>query len=164
MSMTVKQLADKLNVSKTAIRKRFTDEFKAQYVETNPDGSLQVTDAGCKLIEESLQKQLQTPQTKIAETGENQSLQVVVETQKETISLLKGQLAAKDEQIRAQQEQITALQAELERERQHARDQSDKLAVLADQAQQLHAAATVKQLPDNQAPKKHWWQRRPKGE
>ena len=164
MSMTVKQLADKLNVSKTAIRKRFTDEFKAQYVETNPDGSLQVTDVGCKLIEESLQKQPQTPQTKIAETGENQSLQVVVDTQKETIGLLKGQLAAKDEQIRAQQEQITALQAELERERQHARDQSDKLAVLADQAQQRHAAATVKQLPDNQAPKKHWWQRRPKGE
>lgn len=164
MSKTIKQLADELGVSKTAIRKRFTDEFKAQYVETNPDGSLQVTDAGCKLIEESLQKQLRTPQTKIAETGENQSLQVVVDTQKETIGLLKGQLAAKDEQIRAQQEQITALQAELERERQHAREQSDKLAVLADQAQQLHAAATVKQLPDNQnPPKRHWWQRKQKG-
>lgn len=98
-----KQIADELGVSKTAIRKRFTDEFKAQYVETNPDGSLQVTDEGCKLIEESLRKQVQTLQTKFAETGENQSLQAVVETQKETISLLKGQLVAKDEQIRAQQ-------------------------------------------------------------
>ena len=140
MGKTIKQIADELGVSKTAIRKRFTDEFKAQYVQTNPDGSLQVTGEGCKLIEESLRKQVQTPQTEFAETGENQSLQAVVETQKETISLLKGQLVAKDEQIRAQQEQITALQSELERERQHAREQSDKLAVLADQAQQLHAA------------------------
>lgn len=160
MGMTVKQLADELGVSKTAIRKRFTDEFKAKYVQTNPDGSLQVVDEGCKLIGESLQKQAQTPQTKISEPSENHSLQSVVEIQKETIGLLKGQLAAKDEQIRAQQEQITALQVELERERQHARDQSDKLAVLADQAQQLHAAATIKQLPDNQVSKKHWWQRK----
>ncbi len=34
---TVKQLAEELGVSKTAIRKRFSDDFKAKYVETSAD-------------------------------------------------------------------------------------------------------------------------------
>ena len=46
MGKTTKQLAEELRVSKTAIRKRFTDEFKAQYVETNPDGSLWIKKSG----------------------------------------------------------------------------------------------------------------------
>jgi AcrR family transcriptional regulator len=125
VSKTIKQIADELGVSKTAIRKRFTDEFKSNYVQTNPDGSLQVSDEGCKLIaeslrkpeeslrkpeeslrkpEESLRKPVETPQTKFAETSENQGLQDIVNVQKETIALLKGELTEKNEQIR----QLTA--------------------------------------------------------
>ena len=76
MSKTIKQLAEDLGVSKTAIRKRFSDDFKANYVETLDDGSLQVSDEGCKLIAESLRKPLQTVQTSEVETAANQSLWV----------------------------------------------------------------------------------------
>lgn len=162
MSMTVKQLADHLHVSKTAIRKRFTEEFKSKYVETIPDGSLRVTEEGCKLIEESLQKRAETSQTKFAETNAILDLHLLIDSQKEILTFLKGQLAIKDDQIQTQQKQIEDLRVELERERQHAREQSDKLAILADQAQQLHAAVTIKQIPDNQPSKKHWWQRKSK--
>ena len=89
----------------------------------------------------------------------------VVEVLQTTIDTLQGQLAAKDEQIKTQQEQISALQSELERERQHARNQAEKLAVLADQAQQLHAADKKARLAieDKQdPPKRHWWQRKRK--
>lgn len=163
MSMTVKQLADHLHVSKTAIRKRFTEEFKSKYVETSSDGSLRVTEEGCKLIEESLQKRAETSQTKFAETNVILDLHLLIDSQKEILTFLRGQLVIKDDQIQTQQKQIEDLRVELERERQHSREQSDKLAILADQAQQLHAAVTIKQIPDNQTSKKHWWQRKRKG-
>ena len=60
MSKTIKQLADEFGVSKTAIRKRFTDEFKEKYVQTTSEGSLQVSDDGCKLIAESFRKHTET--------------------------------------------------------------------------------------------------------
>ena len=106
MSKSIKQIADELGVSKTAIRKRFSDDFKARYVETSAGGSLQVSDEGCKLIAESLRKLPQTIQTPRAETTANQSLRVFPDIQQETMGILTGQLAAKDEQIRAQQQQL----------------------------------------------------------
>ena len=177
MSKSIKQIADELGVSKTAIRKRFTDDFKAAYVETNLDGSLQVSDEGCKLLMESLRKlpetsrkppetsrkPPETPQTKFAETSENHGLWRVIDTQKEMITLLNGQLEVKDEQIRSLQEQIISLQTELERERQHAREQSDKFAVLADQAQQLNAAdkKTLMLIEGKESERKlSFWERR----
>ena len=120
MSKTIKQLAEEFGVSKTAIRKRFSEDFKAQYVETSADGSLQVSADGCKLIAESLRKPPQTAQTLGVETTGNPSLRVSPDIQQDTMGILTNQLAAKDEQIRAQQqqlvtkdEQIKAMQAQL---------------------------------------------------
>lgn len=180
MSKTIKQIADELGVSKTAIRKRFSDEFKAEYVETSADGSLQVTDAGCKLIAESLRKPLQTPQTFEVETTGNQSLRCAPDFQTDTMNILINQLAAKDEQIRAQQqqlitkdEQIKAMQVQLS-----AKDEqiSQLTAALQQQtsalesttaaltaAQALHAAdkRTLMLLEDReQARKLSFWERR----
>ena len=93
MSKSIKQIADELGVSKTAIRKRFSDDFKSRYVETSAGGSLQVSDEGCKLIAESLRKPPQTVQTPRAETTANQSLRVSPDIQQETIGILTGQLA-----------------------------------------------------------------------
>lgn len=166
MSKTIKQIADELGVSKTAIRKRFTAEFKSQYVETNADGSLQVSDEGCKLISESLRKQAQTPQTKFAETGENHGFQSVASIQKETIELLTTQLASKDEQIRAQQEQIRTLQAQLT-----AKDEQigqitaamESTAAALTAAQALHAAdkKTLMLIEDKENERKlSFWERR----
>lgn len=99
MSKTIKELADELGISKTAVRKRFTDEFKALYVETMPDGSLRVNDTGCKLISESLRKLAKTSETNFSETSENHDFQAIIDMQKETIAILKAQLSVKDEQI-----------------------------------------------------------------
>ena len=114
MSKTIKQLADEFGVSKTAIRKRFTDEFRLKYVQTTSDGSFQVSDEGCKLIAESFRKQAETipetkqiAETKFAKTGENPGLQQSLDIQKETIEFLKAQLIVKDEQLRAQQQQLS---------------------------------------------------------
>lgn len=183
MSKTIKQIADELGVSKTSIRNHMTDDFRSKYVETAANGLLLISDEGAAQLQtkckptanlpqtdrklsanfpqtecENDVDRRKPPQTKFAQT----EFSVIVEVLQTTIDTLQGQLAAKDEQLKSQQEQISALQSELEREREHARNQADKLAVLADQAQQLHAATTIKQLPDNQIPKKHWWQRRRK--
>lgn len=106
MSKTIKQLAEELGVSKTAIRKRFSADFKSRYVETSADGSFHLSDEGCKLIAESLRKSPQTAQTPGVETTANQSLRVSPDIQQGTMGILTDQLAAKDEQIRAQQQQL----------------------------------------------------------
>ena len=55
--------------------------------------------------------------------------------------LLQGQLSAKDEQI-------TDFTAELAKEREHSREQSDKIAVLVNQSQKLQLAQMKPYLTD----------------
>ena len=74
MSMTVKQLADSLGVTKTAIRKRFTEDFRANHLQTTANGVIIISDEGCKLIAETLQTTAnQIPQTAetVTENTEN---------------------------------------------------------------------------------------------
>jgi len=71
--------------------------------------------------------------------------------------ILKSELDAKNELI-------DTLQAELALERQHSREQSDKLSVLAERSQQLHAGTIQQQLTDGNSkpdePKKKGWFKR----
>ena len=180
MGKTIKQLAEEFCVSKTAIRKRFSDDFKSNYVETLDDGSLHVSDEGCKLIAESLRKPPQTTQTSEAETTANQSLRVSPDIQQETMGILTSQLAAKDEQIRAQQqqlitkdEQIKMMQAQLSAkdeqitqltaalQQQTSALESTTAALTA--AQALHAAdkRSLMLLEDKESERKlSFWERR----
>lgn len=158
MSKTIKQIAAELGVSKTAVRKYMTLDFRKKYVQTDGNGILQINEEGENLLQ-SLRKQPQTPQTKFSETIENQGLQGVVDIQKETIGLLKGQLAAKDEQIRAQQSQIEQLTAALQQ--QTAALESTAAALTA--AQSLHAAdkKTLMLLDEQENERKlSFWARR----
>jgi len=154
MSKTIKQIADELGVSKQAVVKRIDNLGLRSKLAKNGNQYL-IDDTTEKLIKSGTLKQIEsTP-----------SSSQLVSTLLSQVDTLKQQLDVKDEQLKAQQEQITALQAELERERQHARGQSDKLAVLADQAQQLQAAAEQARqqllIEDSQnPPKRHWWNRR----
>lgn len=112
--MTIKQLADVLGVSKTAIRKYLTAEFRANYVETTANKVITISETGCKLIAESLQKSancVETTANQFAETTEN--------TANITIPLLvwntlQAQLEEKDRQIVAQQRQIEQLTSALD--------------------------------------------------
>ena len=147
MSMTVKQLADSLGVSKTAIRKRITANFRANYVETTANGVLIVNDEGCKLIAETLQTTengLRKPPQPIAETTENPEIKLL-ET---TIATLQQQLAVKDNQIAALNEQLISVSQSLQ-------DTSSALAA----AQALHAG-TMQQIAE-QANSEHksFWKR-----
>lgn len=136
MSMTVKQLADSLGVTKTAIRKRFTEDFRANHLQTTANGVIIISDEGCKLIAETLQTTAnQIPQT--AETVTENPENSLLET---TIAVLREQLAVKDSQIAAQQEQIKTLTQSLH----------DTTAALT-AAQALHAGTIQQQLTDKQA-------------
>lgn len=97
MSKTIKQIAEELGVSKTAVRKKMTPEV----------------------------------QTKFAEVSGEVSGQPCQESP--LYDILKLELQAKNEQI-------ATLQSELSKERQHSREQAEKIAVLADQAQRLQLA------------------------
>lgn len=61
--------------------------------------------------------------------------------------ILKAELEAKNEQI-------LNLQVELITERQHSREQADKLAVFADQAQKLQLAQMKPQITEEEEPVK----------
>ena len=114
-SKTIKELADSLGVSKTAVRKKMDDEFRKQYVETGADGTLRISETGCAVLETCFRKPVETvaettantanqlPQTE-PETTANQGFQLVIET-------LREQLAAKDAQIAALNDRLAEASA-----------------------------------------------------
>ena len=106
MNMTIKQLADVLGVSKTAIRKYLTTEFRANYVETTANKVILISETGCKLITESLQKS-----ANLAETTANQFAETTENTANITIPLvvwntLQEQLQEKDQQLKEKDRQL----------------------------------------------------------
>lgn len=71
------------------------------------------------------------------------------------ISYPKGAMIQATENGLVWYEQIAALQAELSKERQHSREQVERIAVLADQAQRLQLA----QMQQQPEPPRSWWSR-----
>lgn len=126
---TIKELADNLGVSKTAVRKYLTADFRNNYTKTNEQNIILIDENGCKLIAESFRKPPQTTTNKVAETTENQVFAEIIAT-------LKAELEIKNKQI---EDLSTALASAQQ---------------TASQAQALHAATITKQL---QAPKKRFF-------
>lgn len=96
-----------------------------QGLTTTVDGRLIVSVDGEKLIKQAFSRYEPS-------TTDNQ-LTVEVDGQNRLYEILERELQAKNEQI-------VALQAELSKERQHSREQAERIAVLADQAQRLQLA------------------------
>lgn len=96
-----------------------------QGLTTTVDGRLIVSVDGEKLIKQAFSRGEPS-------TTDNQ-LTVEVDGQNRLYEILERELQAKNEQI-------VALQAELSKERQHSREQAERIAVLADQAQRLQLA------------------------
>ena len=96
-----------------------------QGLTTTVDGRLIVSVDGEKLIKQGFSRWEPS-------TTDNQ-LTVEVDGQNRLYEILERELQAKNEQI-------VALQAELSKERQHSREQAERIAVLADQAQRLQLA------------------------
>lgn len=140
MSKTIKQLADELGVSKTAVRNYMSEEFRAKYTEKDCKGVIIVTPDGCKLIAESFGKTANDRK----ESAETALITVPLAVWK----TMEDQVKVKDEQLAAKDAQILALTAALE---------STSASLQA--AQALHAGTLQQSLPDPEAPRK-WWQRK----
>ena len=166
---TIRQIANEIGVSKQAIFKKMKCEplsTSLQGLTTTVYGKLMVSVDGEKLIKQAFFKD--EPSTNhqpvdggwrqpvdgrltVSVDGEDPGEEAFLESacQKEdaflavlesTIDALKNQLAAKDKQIEDMQKQVDRLYEELAEERKHGREQAEKLAVLADQAQRLQLA------------------------
>ena len=137
-SKTIKQLADTLGVSKTAIRKYMTDEFRKEYTETTENGTIKITPPGCKLIAETIANNRKL----IAETTENTVSTDVLTIPREVWEALQSQITTQTETIEAQRKQIDDYSERL-REANAALTQT---AEALQAAQALHAGTLKKQL------------------
>ena len=112
MSKTIKQLADELHVSKTAIRKKMDSipDFRKNHTETTANGVITISPEGCKLIAETLQ----IIANSIPQTAEITIPLDVWRTLQAQLDEKTSQLESKDLQIFGLQKQNEALTAALE--------------------------------------------------
>lgn len=135
---TIKQIADELGVSKTAVRKKIENLGLQSSLRKNGN-QFAIDETQEKLIKQAFSgNQTETKNANQSQT-ENHEVSDLVSVLETSITVLKAELEAKDRQI-------------------------EKLQMLLDQEQQLHAL-TVQQrkaLPDqeesNMVEAKKWWQ------
>ncbi len=180
MSKTIKEAADSLGITKTAIRKYFTEEFRKEHISTAPDGRLMISDAGIEEITAKLTYRAQTKQETTAnqpqtngnsreeaeKTNDNQGAnhQKQGANQEETttnqgenqalmmlIETLQKDLAEKNTQISRLQDQLD----EKEKQVTNLTAAIDKANASLNAAQALNAADKKLLLESNT--KKSWW-------
>ena len=150
MPKTIKQLADELGVSKTAIRKYMTEDFRAAHTAIIAGNIIEISDDGCELIAVSLRKPQKSTENNVSEAQETQDL-------RSEIAFLREQLTAKDEQLAAKDRQIETLTSALE-----------NTTASLKTAQALHAGTIQQQLEahgedvqvvqeEHEQPRR-WWQ------
>ena len=135
---TIKQIADELGVDKQRvyryIRKNHINEAHQK------NGVMHYDEATEMLIKQgfSENKSLHEAHHEVLQNHISDTVNEAV------IEMLQNELQAKNEQI-------AALTEELALERQHSREQSDRLAVLADQAQKLQLVQLKPELAETDA-------------
>ena len=133
---TIKQLADELGVSKTAIRKYMTPEFREAHTQTKDGNTIVIDEEGCKLLAETIKKPPETTGNQLPQTPENHGLQ-------EEIAFLRAQLEAKDRQLDAKDRQLEARDAQIVSLTVALENTTASLQA----AQALHAGTIKTQLP-----------------
>lgn len=107
--MTIKELADALGVSKTAVRKYMTEEFRCEHTETSHKGLITIDSDGCKLIAMHLgrtEKLAESTENKIPETAETPENSENLVIPRAVWDALNEQLKEKDRQLAAKDKQI----------------------------------------------------------
>lgn len=140
MAKTIKQIAEEIGVSKTAVRKKIENLGLSEKVKTNGN-RIEISERQEKLIKSTfLQKETQT---------ENANL---VSEKTETLRLLSDVVCTLQEQLQEKDKQIERLQRELEQAQKNV-----------DQAQQLHALTEQKinllEQKDQEPKKRLWWRK-----
>ncbi|SPS10960.1 hypothetical protein AMHIJAGA_00893 [Lactococcus lactis] len=104
---TIKELADEFNVSKQAVRKRLTEEFRANHVETitsNGVKTLVVTYTGYMLLKQHFTTSNATGNNKVTDTSNPTTGDLSV------VKILEQQLFVKDKQLENKDSQISQMQ------------------------------------------------------
>ena len=115
---TIRELADEFNVSKQAVRKRLTDEFRANYVETvysNGVKTLVVTVAGYMLLKQHFSGGNNTGKIASNVDGNGAKVNDTSDSKQVTnngsmLKILEQQLTAKDKQLENKDLQISQMQ------------------------------------------------------
>ena len=135
---TIRQIADEIGVSKTAVSKQIENLGLRSSLRKNGN-QFAIDEIQEKLIKQAFSgNETETKNANQSQT-ENHEVSDLVSVLQTTISVLKAELEAKDRQI-------------------------EKLQMLLDQEQQLHAltAQQIKELPEQKEPdmteEKKWWQ------
>ena len=104
---TIKELADEFNVSKQAVRKRLTEEFRANHVETitsNGVKTLVVTYTGYMLLKQHFTTSNATGNDKVTDTSNPTTGDLSV------VKILEQHLFVKDKQLENKDSQISQMQ------------------------------------------------------
>lgn len=167
MKKTIRQIADEIGVSKQAIHQKIKKNkelsVRLQPFTSTVDGTIYIDIDGENTLKSSFLKNLDIEQVDAnckqvdVNQYEKNTDERLIEILKNTIQTLQSQLTIKDEQIEL-------LQEELKIERQHSRDQLERVSVLVDQSQQLQLAQLNKisnqiECKANDE-KQHWWKRK----
>ena len=134
---TIKELADEFNVSKQAVRKRLTEEFRANHVETvtsNGVKTLVVTYTGYMLLKQHFTTSNVTGNDKVTDTSNPTTGDLSV------VKILEQQLFVKDKQLENKDSQISQMQNLLDQQQRLAlqdkklleeyKSENDRLKVL----------------------------------
>ncbi|MCU7364973.1 DUF536 domain-containing protein [Lactococcus petauri] len=134
---TIKELADEFNVSKQAVRKRLTEEFRANHVETvtsNGVKTLVVTYTGYMLLKQHFTTNNVTGNDKVTDTSNPTTGDLSV------VKILEQQLFVKDKQLENKDSQISQMQNLLDQQQRLAlqdkklleeyKSENDRLKVL----------------------------------
>ena len=134
---TIKELADEFNVSKQAVRKRLTEEFRANHVETvtsNGVKTLVVTYTGYMLLKQHFTTSNVTGNDKVTDTSNPTAGDLSV------VKILEQQLFVKDKQLENKDSQISQMQNLLDQQQRLAlqdkklleeyKSENDRLKVL----------------------------------
>lgn len=131
MKKTIKEIADELGVSKTAVRKKMTDEVKTKFAET-VSGTIYIEPEGVSIIKSCFMKSIE--QTRFSPVSGNEFPEVSSDISG-VLELLREELKSKNKLIEEQQKSIHELTTALE-------NTTSSLQA----AQALHAGTMHKQL------------------
>lgn len=157
--LTVKEVADKFKISRQAVYNKLDNEFKPYLTIINNKKMLKI--GILKLLDKNT---LSSELTENMSTYLTESLQVL----REQNSQLQSIIDTLQEQLHVKDIQIEQLQLEISLANNHSREQSDKLAQLAENAQQLQKGQMVMNIDNSkmiadkitetkEEPSNHWW-------
>lgn len=139
MSMTIRELADLLEVSKTAIRKYMTDDFRAKHTKVDHNKAIVIDPDGCKVVADAMGRTDKLFPPKEENTPKKEETDEYITIPRSVLSLLENQLREKDIQLTAQLAAKDAQIADLV-------DTIKSMSHSVQSAQALHAGTIQAQL------------------